>query len=248
MLDLTDHIIRKAYCLSLHEYAVLIEIYYLSHNNKFGGWCIKSKDNIAETLDIGRDTVFSAIKKLEAIGLIERGTELKNTIRTTDKFNSVVSARSGYAFSVKTEDEEIKTVAPEHSRLTVGKTDALPSEKPTPTVGKTDANIYIKYIQDNISSKEDTKIRTYGNQDISKMLDALKRTIGIDAFADSSIERNIAKHCVTLMDKLGVEEFRRRLDIILDDGFKRRNCNRIKYVYNEIKGFIDIKSNSINSY
>lgn len=83
----------------------------------------------------------------------------------------------------------------------------------------------------------------YGNKAINNMLVALKGRIGIGAFADSTSERMFGRHCVGLMDKLGKEEFVRRLDYIIADPFKRKNCNRIKFVYNEIKGFIEPRSN-----
>jgi len=83
----------------------------------------------------------------------------------------------------------------------------------------------------------------YGNTEINKMLVALKIKIGIDAFVDSSIERNMARHCVSLMGKIGKDEFVRRLDKLLSDSFHSKNCNKIKYVYNNIKGFIEPKGN-----
>ena len=84
------------------------------------------------------------------------------------------------------------------------------------------------------------------NPDINKMLEALKRKIGVDDFADSQRWARIyAKHCLSLMDSLGQNEFSRRLDIILNDSFKRKNCNKIKYVYGQIKGFIESKPNVV---
>ena len=81
----------------------------------------------------------------------------------------------------------------------------------------------------------------YGNKEINKMLEALKGRIGIDDFADSRIERNMAKHCVGLIKKISGAEFKRRLDSLLDDPFTAKNCNKIKFVYNNIKGFIEPK-------
>ena len=37
--------------------------------------------------------------------------------------------------------------------------------------------------------------------------------------------------------KIGKEEFARRLKVLLEDSFHAKNCNKIKYVYNNIKGF-----------
>lgn len=81
---------------------------------------------------------------------------------------------------------------------------------------------------------------------ISKMILALKGKVGIDAFVDSTIERNIAKHCCGLMEKLGKDEFVRRLDCLLADKFHQKNCNKIKYIYNNIKGFIEPKTTVTN--
>jgi phage replication O-like protein O len=101
-------------------------------------------------------------------------------------------------------------------------------------------------IQKTIVSKDTTdksEKPQYGNEDINKMLEALKGKIGIDDFADSQRwSRIYAKHCVTLIGKIGKDEFVRRLDIILDDSFKLKNSNKIKYVYEQIKGFVEPKS------
>jgi hypothetical protein len=259
MLDLTDHLLRKAYSLSLNEYAVLIEIHNLSHNIKFGGWCVASKEYLADTLDLKRDTVYRAITKLLELELVEKEPELKK-LRTTDKFSGVLSERRNFVFSVKTKEDELQVIGQPKSS-TVAKSDA-PSQIQTPTVAKSDYPTVAKSDTTNIHllSKEIKKDTTYpersseleqeikkrqehGDGEINKMLRALKAKIGIEAFADSGIQRNIGAHCVRLMGNLGVKEFSRRLDIILSDGFKHKNCNRIRYVYSEIKGFIEPKQN-----
>jgi len=76
---------------------------------------------------------------------------------------------------------------------------------------------------------------SYGNPGINKMLLALKGALGIDAFADSRNERNIGKHLVSLFDKVGKQEFKRRLDYVMGDDFRRKNCNSITYLYNQLK-------------
>lgn len=85
------------------------------------------------------------------------------------------------------------------------------------------------------------------NKDIDLMLTALKQTINIEAFVDSAIERNMAKHCLSLIEKIGSEEFKRRLEGLLEDDFQSKNCNKIRYVYNNIKGWKDpvIISNTV---
>ena len=87
---------------------------------------------------------------------------------------------------------------------------------------------------------EVTKKKEFGNQEINEMLLALKNKIGISAFADGTKwERIYGQNCVRLIRKIGKEDFVRRLDTILQDDFKHKNCNRIKFVYCELNGFIE---------
>jgi predicted transcriptional regulator len=72
IITLSNHIVRKALNLSLNEMAILCDIKKMSQNPSFGYWCIKSKDKIADWLDLSRTTVFSGINTLIKKGLIER--------------------------------------------------------------------------------------------------------------------------------------------------------------------------------
>lgn len=87
--------------------------------------------------------------------------------------------------------------------------------------------------------------KQFGDPSVNDILMAIKARVGIENFADSSIERNLAKHCAELALKIGPDEFLRRLDFLLSDSFTRKNCNRIKYIYNSIKGWIEPKPNII---
>lgn len=100
---------------------------------------------------------------------------------------------------------------------------------------------------DNESGLKTIPVESYGRPEINEMLIALKAKIGIDAFADSKYERNIAKHCVNLMHKIGKNEFVHRLDSILADSFKRKRANEIVYIYNQIKAYISPKEDSLTS-
>ena len=70
MISCDTHIIRKALRLSLNEMAVLCDIFQMSQNPKYNFWCIKSKEKIAEWLDLSRDTVFRAIYTLKDKGYV----------------------------------------------------------------------------------------------------------------------------------------------------------------------------------
>lgn len=91
-----------------------------------------------------------------------------------------------------------------------------------------------------------TEKNVYGNVEINGMLSALKARVGIDDFADTSKwSRVYAKNCLSLMHNLGKPEFIRRLDKLLEDDFHRKNCNKVKYIYYNIKGFIEPKDQGI---
>lgn len=80
------HPLRKGLNLSVNEYCVLDSIRNLSNNTKYGGWCIKPKQSIADDLDLSLRTIQNIIKTLDLKGLLLRG-ELKNQLRTADEFN-----------------------------------------------------------------------------------------------------------------------------------------------------------------
>ena len=83
---------------------------------------------------------------------------------------------------------------------------------------------------------------SYGNSDINKLLSALKGKVGVDEFVESAKMSRIWGHnCLTLMKKVGTGEFVRRLDILLEDSFHHKNCNKLSYIHRNIKGFIEPK-------
>jgi len=94
-----------------------------------------------------------------------------------------------------------------------------------------------KNVKNEKKVSEDTAkaVVQYGGKEINNMLKAIKETIGLEAFSDSGQERNFGKHLVGLYNKIGKVEFKRRLDYVLDDDFRRKNCNSIKYLYNQLK-------------
>lgn len=101
--------------------------------------------------------------------------------------------------------------------------------------------IKLKELDEKVKIYEKKKVDKR-NKDITLVLQFLKKVIGISAFADSANERNIGKHMVGLIKNIGKDEFIYRLEKILDDDFKRKNCNRIKYLYGELKAFIKPKT------
>ncbi len=77
------------------------------------------------------------------------------------------------------------------------------------------------------------------NENIDKMLLALCKHMGIDDFASTSKnKRFFGKHMHGLFEKLGKQEFLRRLDILRNDSFKGQRVNQIDFLYREMKGFV----------
>jgi len=239
------HPIRNSFNLSLNEYCVLDTIYHLSNNQRYNGWCVASKGHIAKVLGLGESTVYTILTTLEEKGLIERSD--RGDVRTLDLWNELIANKDDYIIGFTGKESQFLT-----GNMLKKAKKAMPTPKGRDTLqnqegglqnleGDTPESGYNNNNynnNDNIVSK-DTKAATppikYGNENINKILIALKETIGIDAFADSRIERNIGKHIANLLEKIGSEEFRRRLDFVLNDDFRRKNCNRIKYLYGELK-------------
>ncbi len=135
-------------------------------------------------------------------------------------------------------NKDFDTWKPLSKKITVIKKDNQRYQKRQSALSKkihTKETITKETITKEISSKKGKQ--TFGNEDVNKMLTALKEKIGIEAFVDSRIERNMAKHCVNLIGKIGKELFVARLDTLLGNSFTAQHCNKIKFVYNNIKGF-----------
>lgn len=106
MIDLHFHPFRKALQLSLNEMAVLREIYELSNNTKYGGWCIKSKSKIAETLDLAKQSVINIINVLELRGYVEYD-KVSGNCRPTEMIREITQERENIGFIIKSQGYEI---------------------------------------------------------------------------------------------------------------------------------------------
>lgn len=264
------HPIRKALCLSVNEYCVLDAVYRLSQNVKYNGWCIMSKKHLAEDLDLSERSIFDILETLVTKNLIEKNQF--GHLRTKDAWNELMANSHDYYIAFNGKESQFvsgKPIEPQTANFADPYAkNAEPMQKlHTPyaesaeegmqkvhsTYAETSYNNNKTIINNNNINKESTNVegeapKEYGNPEINKMLEALKGKIGITAFADSQLERNFGKHFVNLLAKIGRDEFVRRLDIITNDSFKRKNCNRIKYLYHEIQAFIEPINTSIKSF
>lgn len=77
----------------------------------------------------------------------------------------------------------------------------------------------------------------FWKDEINMMQAFLRQAVWLTAFKDSK-ERWYVSHCYNLMKKIGKNEFNFRLEAILSDQFKVKNCNKLAYLYGEMKSFI----------
>ena len=109
MIDLNFHPLRKALQLSLNEMAVLKEVYELSNNTRFNGWCVKSRTKIAESLDLSRQSVINYLNTLQIKGYVDYDKEL-GMCRPTDMIRELAQERENIGIMIKTEGYEIMSI------------------------------------------------------------------------------------------------------------------------------------------
>ena len=81
--------------------------------------------------------------------------------------------------------------------------------------------------------------KEYWNTEINQILLLLKQTVWCDDFKESQQwQRKYWKHFLNLWSKIWNDEFWKRLQWILSDKFKSKNCNSLKYLYDQMKSFI----------
>jgi len=98
-------------------------------------------------------------------------------------------------------------------------------------------NVTDKKIFTNVNSTK------YGKNELNKLSEALKLKIQVQDFKESQKQQRIhLQNLYKLMIKISTSEFSRRLDLILEDSYKRGRCGSLYFVYQEIKGFVEPKS------
>ena len=107
--------------------------------------------------------------------------------------------------------------------------------KAQPTKETSTKETSTKEISTNVDTGEPEK-KEYGNEEINRMLEALRSFTGRGDFKESrQWQRRYSKNFCNLVEKIGKGEFRNRLQIVSSDSFKEKNCNSLKYLYSEIK-------------
>ena len=81
------HDVREKLGLSLNTYVVIDSIHKLSTSDSKFPYCVMSKPNMAEFLQLGERTVFRSLKEAEERGLIER---CEHGLRATEQWIRMV--------------------------------------------------------------------------------------------------------------------------------------------------------------
>lgn len=140
------HHVRKSYKLSCNEYCVVELIFYKSNDpkSKMIGWCTISRQQIADELDLSRQTIISILHKLKEKGLIEEN-EL-NFLKTTEIWYNAVSTCKETLHPVKKLDTMSKNITP------------TCKETLHPPVKKLDTTLYINKETNKIEEEEEKNI------------------------------------------------------------------------------------------
>jgi hypothetical protein len=81
------HDVREKLGLSLNTYVVIDSIHKLSTSDPKFPYCVMSKPNMAEFLQLGERTVYRSLNEAQQLGLIERG---EHGLRATNKWIRMV--------------------------------------------------------------------------------------------------------------------------------------------------------------
>lgn len=82
--------------LSIHEMAVLHQVFIMSRNHKYGFWCVKTKPDIAKYLDLSVSCVEDGIRSLKTKGYLIVPIEKKyndSRIRPSDLIEQIAEAQ-----------------------------------------------------------------------------------------------------------------------------------------------------------
>lgn len=101
-------------------------------------------------------------------------------------------------------------------------------------------------VNDNLITSKEVKEQAltiepkeFWNQEINKALEFLKKAVWLTDFKDTQQwQRRYASHIIRIKWEIWDDEFKHRLKSILQDEFKAKNCNKLKYLYWELKSFI----------
>jgi len=233
------HPIRKSLCLSIEEYVLLDTIYHLSHNDKYNGWCVATKNYLGDVCDLKRSRTYEIIKTLEKKGLIQRDNKT-GFLKTMDVWNEMIANKSDWIIGFSGKESQFISANLVQQKLQIS-TSLNPRNEPivqesdihSPESGH---NIYIDNKNNSKLLQTPSEKVEYGNPKVNHVLLLLLTLTGREDFKESrQYQRIFGKHIASLMEKIGEAELKKRVADILSDSFKAKNCGSLKYLYGELK-------------
>lgn len=231
----TFGIFPASLCRGLPALQQVVLAWLWEHKNK-EGTCFPSLNTLAFECGMSKASVCRSLNELEEGGFIRR------TKRTIKKINGKIEYIS-----------TIYKVFLEKNKTTKHSTKTPTTLSPTKTTLPHKETIVEQPNPVKLSSEEDSeqssqspeffekKGKEYGDPHINQTLKVIKKILKVDSFTQNQREtRRYGNLLVNLMKKLHTSEFKRRMDLIFGDGFKRQNCNSLKFIYSQIKGFIEV--------
>jgi DNA-binding PadR family transcriptional regulator len=117
--------------------AVLCDVEVMSRNTIYGGWCIKSKDKMAEWLDLSRDTIFRSLKALLDKGYLDKNEEI-NGYRPSAYIYQIMNCQE---IAVLLRNKDFSLISANFNELVGNKPQSdSASEKKTTIVAKSDGD------------------------------------------------------------------------------------------------------------
>lgn len=242
------HPLRSHLHLSILEYCVLDSIYHLQNKEKYDFWCVGSQSRIAEVLGVTRETVNRCYKTLLERGYIKEGGVYQNKTKKVRVVEEVCDLFNHHK-QVKAiaYEDEVSITPPkqqDEKNISYDKMSQGVLENVTGGCEKMSHNIYNNINSNNkITSKEVIVNKgsqgSFGKEEINKILEGLQKVIGCEDFRESAKQQRVwGNNLYRLKEKIGSDEFKRRLVDILSDEFKKKNASSLQYLYKEIKSFI----------
>jgi hypothetical protein len=202
--------------------------------SKPDGWAF-SADRIASETAEGRGAILAGLSELEEQGYLSRKKLQSGKMQYNVFFDSRKVRKPQSAKTAKCENRKVRK--PQSAKTAKCENRTLYKDSNN---NKTDNNNKTYSPKGEANAEKPTQDqKSFGNEGVNFMLGHLKEKVGIEDFREEvGWQRRYGMNLVNLMNKLGDEEFFYRVEEILEDDFKRQNCNSLRFIYREVKGFM----------
>jgi hypothetical protein len=192
-----NHELRKALLLSIHEMAVLHQIFIMSRNHKYDFWCVKTKPDIAKYLDLSVSCVEDCIRSLKIKGYLIVPIEKKyndSRIRPSEFIEQIAESQD-LSFILKDGDGHVVIASASMQELA----ESMPSKRmDMPSLRRDDA---VKK-KGSCLLKEGLSIKEYQNNNKDIFQNSLSQ--GSIAESDMSLSNNESIQSNTIGSSMGV--------------------------------------------